>query len=280
MAGGTLEGARRAILAAYGVLPALPAPDAGGPLIRKAQRHLATWALSPVAAPIGPELAKKLGTPVTLDVLAPLQACDAGRRARASSGIVKSLDEAKDAGFDPATVSKAFAMVGWQAPQDIGRRAQRFRVPPPNAVGKRAGAVTTSTPRGRRHAAAVRQITGDGRTHLDADPIARAVADMLRREIGAAHDLCDLDGRTKPAAGRTTRALVDRWVTSPEFEAKGERTRADCRSWADRFLAMSPETGSRPGDVIALTRQHIEPTPAGRRIRIRTRKRKRIATTR
>lgn len=56
----------------------------------------------------------------------------------------------------------------------------------------------------------------------------------------------------------------------------------------DKFMAAAPEparrvmtaaleTGLRPGDLIRLSRAHIEPTPAGRRIRIRTNKRKRIA---
>lgn len=185
--------------------------------------------------------------------------------------------------------------------------------------------------------------------------------------------LIDMDVAKPARAGKTTRDLVDRWLVSPEFKAKGERTRADYRKWGERFgdhfaklpaaawedprsrrdlidwrdkwghspksadyavtvavnvlnwardrteivshncdritrlykadraeivwtpadveafmkvapeparriLTVSLETGLRPGDVISLTRQHIEATPKGRRIRIRTAKRKRIAT--
>ena len=113
MAVETVEGARRAICAAYGVLPAMLEASTTGPMIREGQRHLAQWALSPLCALIGAEMTDKLGAPVALDVMRPLQAYDAGGRARAVSGIVRALAEAKAAGLDPATVSKAFAAVDW-----------------------------------------------------------------------------------------------------------------------------------------------------------------------
>ena len=114
MAAETVEGARRAVCAAFGVLPAMLEPSAGGPLVREGQRHLAQWTLAPLCALIGAELSEKLGAAVSLDVLRPLQAFDAGGRARAAAGIVQALAQAKEAGLDPATVSRAFAMVDWR----------------------------------------------------------------------------------------------------------------------------------------------------------------------
>ncbi len=45
-----------------------------------------------------------------------------------------------------------------------------------------------------------------------------------------------------------------------------------------RILTTATQTGLRPGDLIRLSRQHIDATPAGRRIRLRTNKRKRFAS--
>lgn len=78
--------------------------------MREAQRHLAQWTLQPVAAAMAEEATEKLGTAVTLDVLRPLQAFDAGGRARALSAIVQALAQAKEAGVDP---SPAFNLVDW-----------------------------------------------------------------------------------------------------------------------------------------------------------------------
>ena len=43
--------------------------------------------------------------------------------------------------------------------------------------------------------------------------------------------------------------------------------------WVVRILVTACETGVRPGDLIRLSRANIEPTPGGRRIRIKTNKR-------
>jgi len=48
--------------------------------------------------------------------------------------------------------------------------------------------------------------------------------------------------------------------------------------WVQRILISACETGLRPYDLVRLSRGQIEVTPHGRRIRIRTNKRKRIAT--
>lgn len=106
----TLAAARDAVLFAFGVLPAMLAPAATGPLIREGQRHVSQWMLQPVAAMIGQEATEKLGEVVKLDVMQPLQAYDAGGRARALSAIIKALAEAKAADVDPALALK---LTGW-----------------------------------------------------------------------------------------------------------------------------------------------------------------------
>ena len=108
--GQSLEAARGAILMAFGVLPGMLSPAVTGPLIREGQRHLAQWVLMPIAAGIAEEASEKLGTAVTLDVMRPLQAFDAGGRARAAAGIVQALATAKEAGVDPAL---AMQLVDW-----------------------------------------------------------------------------------------------------------------------------------------------------------------------
>jgi len=48
---------------------------------------------------------------VSIDVMRPLQAFDAGGRARAAKQIIDALAAAKEAGVDPAT---AMRLVGWE----------------------------------------------------------------------------------------------------------------------------------------------------------------------
>ena len=62
MAVETLEAARNAIANAFGVLPALLNPATTGPLVREAQRHLATWTLQPIAELVAEEASAKLGS--------------------------------------------------------------------------------------------------------------------------------------------------------------------------------------------------------------------------
>ncbi|MEC3861197.1 tyrosine-type recombinase/integrase [Mesobacterium sp. TK19101] len=47
--------------------------------------------------------------------------------------------------------------------------------------------------------------------------------------------------------------------------------------WVRRILCAACETGLRPGDLIKLTTGAVEQTPAGRRLRVRTNKRGRLA---
>lgn len=112
MARESLEAARHAICSAFGVLPALLAPAATGPVVREAQRHLSTWCLSPVAALIAEEASAKLGLPVALDVHQPLQSYDAGGRARAFKGAVDAMAAAREGGLGQAEIEAAARFAG------------------------------------------------------------------------------------------------------------------------------------------------------------------------
>lgn len=107
----TLKAARAGILSAYGVLPSLFDTTAQGPLVREAQRQLSTWTLQPVAELIGEEASAKLGSEVKIDTLRPLQAYDAGARARAAAQVVQMLALAKESGVD---ADSALRLVDWE----------------------------------------------------------------------------------------------------------------------------------------------------------------------
>lgn len=109
----TLEAARESICGVFGVLPALFATNAQGPLVREAQRHLAGWMLQPIAMMIAEEATAKLGTEIMIDVMRPVQAYDAGGRARTVSTIVQALAQAKEAGLAPGEVNDALTLVNW-----------------------------------------------------------------------------------------------------------------------------------------------------------------------
>jgi hypothetical protein len=106
-----LDQARDQINAAFGILPGLNNKATTGPMVREAQRHLAQWTLQPMAEAMADEATDKLGNLVTMDVMRPLQAFDAGGRARTVTALVKALAEAKAAGVDPAT---ALHLVDWK----------------------------------------------------------------------------------------------------------------------------------------------------------------------
>ncbi|MCB1463134.1 MAG: phage portal protein [Nitratireductor sp.] len=109
----TLAAARESVCTAFGVLPALFASNAQGPLVREAQRHLAGWTLQPIAMLAAEECSDKLGGEVMIDTLRPVQAFDAGGRARALSTIVEALAKAKEAGLAPGAVNDALTLVNW-----------------------------------------------------------------------------------------------------------------------------------------------------------------------
>ncbi len=59
--------------------------------------------------------------------------------------------------------------------------------------------------------------------------------------------------------------------------ADREAFNAVAPEWVRRILGAGCETGLRPADLIKLTKAHIEDTPLGRRLRVRTNKRNRLA---
>ena len=114
MTGESLAAARGSIMAVFGVLPALTNPAATGPSVREAQRHLAQWALQPLVKLMAEEMSVKLLQPVGIDVVRPLQAFDAGGRARAFGAMVQALTAAKEAGLDPQAVEDSLKLVDWE----------------------------------------------------------------------------------------------------------------------------------------------------------------------
>lgn len=110
----TLAAAREGIGTAYGVLPSYFNRASTGPAIREAQRQLAIWTLQPIAELLAEEATAKLGETIEIDTIRPLQAFDAGGRARALSAIVKTLAEAKAAGIPTEDVTGAMHMVDWK----------------------------------------------------------------------------------------------------------------------------------------------------------------------
>lgn len=114
LAGELLRDAKGAIFLAFGVLPGLQSQAATGPLVREAQRHLATWVLQPIAELMADEASEKFGQAVKIDVHRPLQSFDAGGSARAVAGIVQALAQAKEAGLSEAAVLAAFGALDWK----------------------------------------------------------------------------------------------------------------------------------------------------------------------
>jgi hypothetical protein len=107
----TLAASRDAICGAFGVLPGLFNSATTGPMVRESQRHLAQWTLQPIAALIAEEATEKLGGKVTIDVMGPTQAFDAGGSARAFATLIQGLAMAKEAGVD---AKAALAMLDWE----------------------------------------------------------------------------------------------------------------------------------------------------------------------
>ncbi|MDC8755845.1 hypothetical protein OIK40_14445 [Erythrobacter sp. sf7] len=113
MAVESLDRARSSVMAVYGVLPAIFAANAQGPLVREAQRHLAQWILQPIAVMMAEEASAKLGAKVSIDVVRPAQAFDHGGKARAFGAMVAALAAAKDAGLDTEAVQDSLQFIDW-----------------------------------------------------------------------------------------------------------------------------------------------------------------------
>ena len=84
----------------------------------EAQRHLVQFALQPIAGIIAQEAREKLGTKTVLDLVSPLQAFDAGGRARAFATMVEGMGAAKAAGLSPEAVMMALQFID-EAPRDL-----------------------------------------------------------------------------------------------------------------------------------------------------------------
>ena len=113
MAAQSWQAARAGILNVYGVLPALLSEQAQGPLVREARRHLAGWTLQPIAQLIAEEATAKLGTPVEIDVMRPVQAFDVSGRARAMTTILEGMARAKEAGLSAQEFDIAEKLLNW-----------------------------------------------------------------------------------------------------------------------------------------------------------------------
>ncbi|MBP6738204.1 MAG: phage portal protein [Rhodobacteraceae bacterium] len=113
MTAATLDAARDAICMAFGVLPGLMNKATTGPMVREAQRHLAGWVLQPMAELLAEEAAAKLGAAVMIDVGRPLQAFDAGGRARALAQIIEAMGRAQELGLTPKQVESALLSVNF-----------------------------------------------------------------------------------------------------------------------------------------------------------------------
>ncbi|MDP5309147.1 hypothetical protein [Paracoccus spongiarum] len=108
-----LTDAKGAIYGVFGILPGLMNPDTTGPMVREAQRHLAQLILQPIAGQMAEEVSEKLGETVQIDVVRPMQAFDAGGKARALATMVAALAQAKEAGIEGATLQDALAFIDW-----------------------------------------------------------------------------------------------------------------------------------------------------------------------
>lgn len=97
----------------FGILPGLTNPATTGPLVREAQRHLAQLVLQPIVNLMAEEATEKMGAPVAIDVVRPMQAYDHGGKARAVATMLQAMATAKEADLDPATVKDAMQFIDW-----------------------------------------------------------------------------------------------------------------------------------------------------------------------
>lgn len=108
-----LTEAKGAIYSVFGVLPGLQNPATTGPMVREAQRHLAQLILQPIAGQMAEEASEKLGGPIQIDVVRPMQAFDAGGKARALATMIGALAQAKEAGIEGAMLQDAMSFIDW-----------------------------------------------------------------------------------------------------------------------------------------------------------------------
>jgi hypothetical protein len=113
LAGELLREAKGAIYSTFGVLPGLQNCLTTGPMVREAQRHLAQLILQPIAQQMAEEASEKLGSRVLIDVVRPMQAYDAGGKARALATMIAALAQAREAGIEGATLQDALSFIDW-----------------------------------------------------------------------------------------------------------------------------------------------------------------------
>lgn len=113
LADALLAQAKGEIYNVFGILPGLTNPATTGPLVREAQRHLAQLVLQPIVNLMAEEATEKLGAPVAIDVVRPMQAYDHGGKARAVATMLQAMAQAKEADLDPATVKDALQFIDW-----------------------------------------------------------------------------------------------------------------------------------------------------------------------
>lgn len=137
------------------------------------------------------------------------------------------------------------------------------------------------------------RATGDPAA-MSEEPESRAEVNEWRKQWARSPKQCDYAGtvvtrilnwawkgagkiRQRHCAGFTKVYDVDRSETvwTP---AQRKAVCASAPEWIKRILTAVCETGLRAGDLIRFSWSHIEETPKGRRIRVRTNKRKRMAT--
>lgn len=113
LADALLTQAKGEIYNVFGILPGPTNPATTGPLVREAQRHLAQLVLQPIVNLMAEEATDKLGAPVAIDVVRPMQAYDHGGKARAVATMLQAMAQAKEADLDPATVKDALQFIDW-----------------------------------------------------------------------------------------------------------------------------------------------------------------------
>ena len=105
--------AKVAVYSAFGILPGLQNPATTGPMVREAQRHLAQLVLQPIALLIAEEATAKLGGKVTIDCVRPMQAFDAGGKARALMTMIEAMARAKESGIESNQLQDALSFIDW-----------------------------------------------------------------------------------------------------------------------------------------------------------------------
>jgi integrase len=138
-------------------------------------------------------------------------------------------------------------------------------------------------PLGAFNSPSIRKIAYAWRDGFSSD----RVADMQKAHLVAIVNWAVDRGylQTNYLAGMSNLYKVDRSeiIWTPEdltlfLYGNEEKEIGPAPEWLKRLMISATETGLRPGDLMLLSRSHIKKTPKGRRIQIRTAKRKRMVS--